>query len=526
MATIDRRGFINLVGRGGGVAALRGTLSAMGVIVAPAAPARQIKPPPGGSRRGIRVAVLGAGIAGLGAAHALRKAGYDCTVLEARERPGGRAWTIRAGDTVVETDSTQRVAWDRRPDLYLNAGPARISQHHSLMLGYCRELGVPLEVLVNDNRAALLQDDAAFGGRPVLARRVVADTRGGIAALAAGALPPGGRRSPAERRLRALLRGWGALRDDLAYAGSERAGYEEPPGPTPAEPGRRYPTLSLDEIAGATSWPGALAVGETWDQAGTMLQPVGGMDAIPKALARALGSAIRYRAEVVEMRRVGPGARVTWRDGRNGTVHALDADFVICTIPLPVLRRVESDFPSALQRAIAVGADAYVPAVKVAFQSSRRWWETDYQIYGGISWTSRDITQIWYPSAGLNGDRGILLGAYIWTTAIGRRFAAMPPAERHAAAVADGERLHPGYAKLVDRGVSIAWSKVPFSGGGWVDWGDAAWRAAYPALLAGHGPIHFAGEHVSYQNSSQEGAVRTALEAVAKIAERGRPRAR
>jgi len=223
-----------------------------------------------------------------------------------------------------------------------------------------------------------------------------------------------------------------------------------------------------------------------------MLQPVGGMDAIPKALARALGSAIRYRAEVVEMRRVGPGARVTWRDGRNGTVHALDADFVICTIPLPVLRRVESDFPPALQRAIAVGADAYVPAVKVAFQSSRRWWETDYQIYGGISWTSRDITQIWYPSAGLNGDRGILLGAYIWTTAIGRRFAAMPPAERHAAAVADGERLHPGYAKLVDRGVSIAWSKVPFSGGGWVDWGNGAWRAAYPALLNGHGPVHFA----------------------------------
>jgi monoamine oxidase len=523
MAGIDRRGFINLVGRGGGVAALRGTLGAMGVIVAPAAP---LKPLPGGAGRGIRVAVLGAGIAGLAAAHALRKAGYDCTVLEARERPGGRAWTIRAGDTVAETDSTQRVTWDRQPDLYLNAGPARISQHHPLMLGYCRELGVPLEVLINDNRAALLQDDAAFGGRPVVARRVVADTRGGIAALAAGSLPPGARQSTSERRLRALLRTWGALRDDLGYAGSERAGYEEPPGPTPTQPGRRYPTLSLDDIARAASWSGALAVGETWDQAGTMLQPVGGMDAIPKALARALGSAVRYRAEVVAIRRAGEGARVTWRDRRDTSTHTLDADFVICTIPLPVLRAIESDFSPALQRAIAVGADAYVPAVKVAFQSSRRWWETDHQIYGGISWTGRDITQIWYPSAGLNGDRGILLGAYIWTTAIGRRFAAMPPAERHAAAIADGERLHPGYGKLVDRGVSIAWSKVPFTGGGWVDWGDDAWRAAYPVLLAGHGPIHFAGEHMSYQNSWQEGAVRTALEAVAKIAERGRPRAR
>ncbi|HEX6079847.1 MAG TPA: FAD-dependent oxidoreductase [Methylomirabilota bacterium] len=526
MAGIDRRRFINLVGRGGGVAALRATLSAMGLLVAPAASARPIAPPPAGAGRGIRVAILGAGIAGLAGAHALRKAGYDCTVLEARERPGGRAWTLRAGDTVVETDSTQRVAWDPQPDLYLNAGPARISQHHPLMLGYCRELGVPLEVLVNDNRATLLQDDAAFGGRPVVARRVVADARGGIAALAAGSLLPGARQSGAERRLRALLRTWGALRDDLTYAGSERAGYEEPPGPTPARPGRRHPTLSLDEIARAASWSGALAVGETWDQAGTMLQPVGGMDAIPKALARTLGGAIRYRAEVIGIRRVGEGARVTWRNRRDGSVHALDADFVICTIPLPALRGIESDFPPAQQRAIAVGAGAYVPAVKVAFQSGRRWWETDYQIYGGISWTSRDITQIWYPSAGLNGQRGILLGAYIWTTAIGRRFATMPPAERHAAALADGERLHPGYAKLVDRGVSVAWSKVPWSGGGWVDWSDEAWRAAYPALLAGHGPIHFAGEHMSYQNSWQEGAVRTALEAVAKIAERARPRAR
>jgi len=199
---------------------------------------------------------------------------------------------------------------------------------------------------------------------------------------------------------------------------------------------------------------------------------------------------------------------------------------VICTIPLPVLEHIPADFAAPVKQAIGRAAKAYFPAVKVAFQSPQRWWEIDQQLYGGISWNSRDITQIWYPSAGLNGQRGILLGAYIWTTAIGRRFATMPPAERHAAALADGERLHPGYAKLVDRGVSVAWSKVPWSGGGWVDWSDEAWRAAYPALLAGHGPIHFAGEHMSYQNSWQEGAVGTALEAVAKIAERARPRAR
>jgi monoamine oxidase len=98
----------------------------------------------------------------------------------------------------------------------------------------------------------------------------------------------------------------------------------------------------------------------------------------------------------------------------------------------------------------------------------------------GINWPSRNITQIWYPSAGLTGDKVILIGAYIWTTWIGNPFAAMAPDKRHAAAIADGERLDSGYAGLVDKGVSVAWLEVPFRGGGWADWSNAAWRAAYP----------------------------------------------
>ena len=167
MSGIDRRRFFNLVGRNGGAAALYSTLHAMG-IVAPPSPYRGLPRQPKDSGRGIRIAVLGAGIAGMSAAYELQRAGYDCTILEARDRPGGRIWTIRSGDTIAETDSSQRVMWDRQPDLYLNAGPARISQHHQAMLSYCRELRVPLEVLVNDNRAALLHDDAALDRKSVV----------------------------------------------------------------------------------------------------------------------------------------------------------------------------------------------------------------------------------------------------------------------------------------------------------------------------------------------------------------------
>jgi monoamine oxidase len=44
------------------------------------------------------------------------------------------------------------------------------------------------------------------------------------------------------------------------------------------------------------------------------------------------------------------------------------------------------------------------------------------------------------------------------------RFTAMTPAERRAAAIGDGERLHPGYEKLVGPAASVAWAKVPFQG--------------------------------------------------------------
>jgi monoamine oxidase len=510
MSAVTRRRFIHLVGRHAGAAALYGTFDAMGLLAS--SERSPVSPTLPRNSGGLRIVVLGAGIAGMAAAYELKKAGYSCTVLEARDRPGGRTWTLRGGDTITETDSTQRVAWDLQPELYFNPGPARIAPHHTAILSYCRELDVPLEIMVNENRAALLQDDEAFGGEPQRARRVISDARGWIAALAA--------RGTREPDVHNLLRSFGALDDDLRYMGSSRAGHAEPPGITPREPGRVFPPLPFQEIAKATSARFAMSVPQAWDQTAAMLQPVGGMDAITRALARELGAAITYQAEVVKLRRAGGGARVVWRDRKRGAETATDADVVICTIPLPVLNRIDAEFPEPVKRAIAAGANAYTQPVKVAFHAKPRWWETELQIYGGISWTSRDIAQIWYPSGALNSEQGILLGAYVWSDEVGRRFAAMAPDARLTAAIADGERVHPGYGRKVDQGVSVAWSKIPFTGGGWVDWADDTWRGAYPALLEADGPFYFAGEHMSYMNSWQDGAVRSAHRVVERIAER------
>src|SRR5688500_4519078 len=50
-----------------------------------------------GMLRGISVIVAGAGLAGLTAAVDLMNAGAQITVVEARDRVGGRVWTLRDG---------------------------------------------------------------------------------------------------------------------------------------------------------------------------------------------------------------------------------------------------------------------------------------------------------------------------------------------------------------------------------------------------------------------------------------------
>ena len=101
-----------------------------------------------------KVAVLGAGLAGLTVAYELERAGYDVTVIEASHRLGGRNMTVRHGDIIDEMGNKQVCDFDDDPTLYFNCGPARIPGHHRRVLNYCKALKVPLQVKANFSRTA------------------------------------------------------------------------------------------------------------------------------------------------------------------------------------------------------------------------------------------------------------------------------------------------------------------------------------------------------------------------------------
>jgi monoamine oxidase len=423
---------------------------------------------------------------------------------------------------IRENASTQHVNWDRDEHLYFNPGPARLPCHHEGILGYCRDLGVRLEVLCNDNRGALMQDDHAFDGKPQLNRRVVNDIRGYVAELAAKAVDKAAMDQPVgvedKERLRDFLRDFGALDKDLTYRGSTRAGWAVAPDAT--QSGKRNEPLDLRQILASDFWRGPAQFGEYPTMAASMLQPVGGMGRIGEAFGRALRGVISYEAVVVQLRRTETGARIAWKHAGTGVITQTDAPFVVVTVPFPALADIDTDFSPAIRTAMA--AVDYVPAGKVAFQASRRFWERDERIYGGISWTSRDATQIWYPSGGLQQAKGILVGAYIWSDDLGNAFAAKSLAQRLSDVQDDVAHLHPDAPRWLGSGVSVAWKNIPYSRSGWSEWTPKARAEQFPLLLRGDGPYLFAGEHMSFITGWQEGAVRSAHKVLADIGERTR----
>jgi len=479
-----------------------------------------------GDPKGASVLILGAGLAGMTAALELRNAGYKVQILEFNDRAGGRNWTLRGGDSFTELGGF-RQACEFESGLYINPGPWRIPYHHRALLDYCKRLGVSLEPFIQLNYNALIHSSRAFDGAPQRIRAVKADFQGQVSELLAkvtqqGKLDEAVTKEDQEVLLQAL-RSWGALDRDYKYkANLISAGFRgyarDPGGGLDAIPLSGDP-LALSEILKSRVWR-YLQNFANYNFQTTMFQPVGGMDMIGKAFAKEVGDLIRYNAKVTRIQQDDRGVTVSYVDTVSpATVQLAKADWCICTIPLSILSQLPVDVGAGMKSAI--DAVPYAGSVKVGLQFKRRFWEEDEAIYGGISYTDLPIRQIAYPDSGFNrSGRGVLLGAYLFDGANAYEFTAMTPAERVARTVEFGTMIHPQYRDEFETGVAVAWHRVPFVLGCSGDWSEEARATHYRDLCQIDGRIALAGEHASALPAWQEGAILSALDAIARLHDR------
>ncbi len=488
----------------------------------------QYGPPP---RPGEKILILGGGVAGLTAAYELSLLGFDCKVLEAQNRVGGRNRTARKGDKLYEIDErtgkrvhTHTCRFD--DGMYLNLGPGRIPYHHRRVLKYCRDLRVALEPYVMETTANLVRPPDLATTWPN--RRVANDTRGHLAAKLAEDQVDA---DAFTGELLDLLRVFGDLDVNGKYRGSTRSGYLVKPDindfPIPAPP------IPFDDLVKSGFWKARFYQPVDYLWQATMFQPVGGMDKIVDALAREArlaGAEIVLEAEVtlIDINEDGDCVSVTYvKDGRKIEEQAR---YCVSNIPIPVLKSIKhTGFSDAFEHAL--GIVKFEKTCKVGWQSNRRFWEGDLDsetetegIYGGISWTSHNITQLWYPSNDYFSAKGTLTGAYNFEKKA-EELGALEPADRLKLARKGAAELHPEFndTELVPdaKAVTIAWHKVPFQLGGFADWkpGEESHQQAYKQLLQPEGmeAFYVTGDQISPLPGWQEGAMMSAEYVVQQI---------
>jgi monoamine oxidase len=267
----------------------------------------------------VDVAVIGAGAAGIAAAEVLLAAGLSVQVLEARDRPGGRAFTDQVAGIPFDAGAAYVQFHDRNPWVAIAERLGVVLEGHR---GFGR--GIPFrggERLGEDERQA---------------------------------------RIAARERLHEIMEAAEAITEDRSFA-ELLAGEAEPV----REMGRRYCTQALGEDPQRVSALDACTLWEGPD----LVVPQGYGTLVAAAAA---GLPIAYGRPVTALRWGGGGVEV---ETASGTLRARQA---IVTVPLGVLAaeaiRFDPVLPAATRDAIAGLPMGALSKVALAFDGERFGW--------------------------------------------------------------------------------------------------------------------------------------------------------
>jgi monoamine oxidase len=169
----------------------------------------------------------------------------------------------------------------------------------------------------------------------------------------------------------------------------------------------------------------------------------------------------------------------------------------------------------------------YDSAYKIAWQS-RRFWEQDENIYGGLSFLQQTVDVVWYPSYNLFSPNGTIISGY--SIENNTPFGKLPTMEAKLdASRASVEKLFPGRGKELRDPIYVSWGQIPFNLGSWISGPGSSFGIAqqdprdYAVMTRPDRRVYFAGDHTSHIVGWQEGAAFSAIRAVNMIGQKVQP---
>ncbi len=425
--------------------------------------------------------IVGAGLSGLAAAYALKNANWDVTVLEARERHGGRVRSFR---------------FDANKDLVCELGGEWVGASHERIRALCREFGLTLK----DHRfeASLMRDGRV--SRP-------------------GSWDFSAQAKSAFDKFKKTYQGYNQRERERLdrfdwWTWLEEIGFTED-------------DLLLRDLQDSTDFGESIRHVSAYAAASEYLESspanemdfkiVGGNSRLVEEFVKRIGEdAIHTGTPVAEIRQQ-RGGRVTVRTA-NGTLYHADA--CICTVPARTLDQIKFDPPLPAAQRDAAERLQYSRIVKNQVLFDERFWGAeDFSLVS-------DATSHYYfhSTRDQSGAQGILC-----SYAIGEKadvLAAQGDARRLEIITRDLLPLDARAPRLARAIESMPWQRDRHTQGAYAVYRPGQWFTVRPVLQRPHGKVLFAGEHLADWQGFMEGAIVTGEEAAKSLVGAARARRR
>lgn len=435
------------------------------------------------------VIVIGAGLSGLNSALLLEEQGYKVTVLEAKNRVGGRIYTL---DDVPG-----------RPE----AGGNTISANYARIIDRANQLGLtlaPAPDVVGGMRSMQLYIDGQF-----LDPQAWATFSGNTFPAPIKRVPPGSMIFAALRE--------NPLQQPSDWLKEEYQKYDVAistvfDGMKLDERSKQLvnQTNSYGDTLDSTSLLAMYRTAASYAKAGELqggLSAVeGGNQRLPEAMAAKLKSPVLLEKFVNSILLSDTGVVVTTSDGTK-----YEADYVISSIPLTALRKVNITpaLPSLQQRAI--NEIDYSKTLIVQLTVTGKYWGEQTPSL----WTDTKIERLFATS--LDGSGNVTNLTFWLTGANAEHFSAMQTEARDKALLDTFYAIYPKAEGLVKLEKVVDWSSDPLILGTWPAYKPEQINEFGKAISPPHGRLHFAGEHTALSNTGMEGAMESAERVVSEI---------